>query len=74
LDITVICARRRNKNFNPNIIVVNKVVIDEPKRYKPQPTSHTYLLLNVIIERIPLISPATIKIIVNAKLILMING
>jgi hypothetical protein len=27
------------KNFNPNIIIVNKVVIDEPKRYKPQPTS-----------------------------------
>jgi hypothetical protein len=70
----VICARRRIKNFNPNIIIVNRVVIDEPKRYKPQPTFRTGLLLNVIIERTPLINPTTIKIIVNDKLILMING
>jgi hypothetical protein len=74
LDRIVIWARRRNKYFNPNIIVANKVVIDEPKRYKPQPTSRTDLFLNVINERTPLINPDTTKIIVNDKLILMING
>jgi hypothetical protein len=64
----------RMKNFNPNMIMVNKEVIDEPNKYKPQPTSHTILFLNVIRERIPLINPITIKIIVNAKLIFIING
>jgi hypothetical protein len=70
----VICARRRNKNFNPNIIIVNEVVMDEPKRYKPQPNSRTDLFLNVIIERTPLTNPATTNIIVNDELILIING
>jgi hypothetical protein len=64
----VICARRRIKNFNPNIIIVNRVVIDEHNRYKPQPTSRTILFLNVIKERTPSMRPAIIKIIVNAKL------
>jgi hypothetical protein len=62
------------KNFNPNMIIINRVVIDEHKRYKPQPTSRTTLFLNVIIERILSSNPAIIKIIVNDKLILIING
>ncbi len=61
------------KNFRPNIIIVTKVVIDEPNKYKPQPTSHIVLLLNVIKERIPLINPIMIRMIVNAKLIFIIN-
>jgi hypothetical protein len=64
----VICARRSIKNFNPNIIIVSKTIIDELNRYKPQPTSRTILFLNVIKQKIPLMSPATTKIIVNAKL------
>jgi hypothetical protein len=72
--IIVICARRKIKNFNPNIIIINKVVIDELKRYKPQPTSRTTLFLNVIIERILSTNPPIIKIIVNDKLIFIING
>ena len=49
-DIIDICANRRIKNFNPNIIIVSKVVIDDANKYKPQPTSHTILFLNVIIQ------------------------
>jgi hypothetical protein len=70
----VICVRRRIRNFNPNMIVVNRVVIEEPKRYKPQPTSHTDLFLNVIKDKTPLISPTTMKMITNTKLVLMIYG
>ncbi len=39
------------KNFNPNIHIVNKVVIDDPNTYIPHLTSRTTLFLNVIIER-----------------------
>ncbi len=70
----VIWARRKIKNFNPNINIISKVVIDEPNKYKPQPTSRTILFLNVIKEQIPLINPTTIKIIVNAKLNFTIDG
>ena len=64
----VICAKTSIKNFKPNIIIVSKVVTDELNRYKPQPTSHIILFLNVIREKIALINPARIKIIVNIKL------
>ena len=50
------------------------VVIDDPNRYKPQPTSCTGLFLNVINEQLPLTNPVSIKIIVNSKLILIIIG
>jgi hypothetical protein len=62
------------KNFNRNISIVNRIVIDESKRYKPQSTSRTILFLNIIVERTLSSNPVTIKIIVNAKLILIING
>ncbi len=70
----VICVRRRIRNFNPNMIVVIRVVIDEPNRYKPQPTSHTDLFLNVMKDKTPLMSPMTMNMITNTKLILMIDG
>ncbi|CAF3630933.1 unnamed protein product [Rotaria sp. Silwood1] len=54
--------------------VVSNVVIDEPNKYKPQPTSHIILLLNVIKDKTPLINPTIIKMEVDIKLIITIFG
>jgi hypothetical protein len=70
----VISIRRRRRNFNPNMIIINRVGIDEPNRYKPQPTSHTDLFWNVMKDKTPLVNPMTMKMIDNTKLILMIYG
>jgi hypothetical protein len=64
----IIYVRRSIKNFKLNSTIVSKVVIDNPNRYKLHPTSRTISFLNVITDKIPLINPTTIKIIVNTKL------
>jgi hypothetical protein len=54
------------------MITVNKVVIDDPNKYKPHPTLRVSLLLNVIKDKIPLIRPTIIMIDVNPTLTLTI--
>ena len=61
------------KYFNPNRIVIKRVVSEENNRYKPQAYSHTTLFLKVVIHKIASIDPMIRKTIVNAKLILTIG-
>jgi len=54
------------------VLVVRREVMDDAKRYNPQPTALDSLVLNVIIERILLIKAATNITIVNAEVHLTI--
>ncbi len=61
--------RTTNQNLIVNIVIVRKEVIDDAKRYIPQPIVRKSSFLNVRNERTLLIKPATKRIIVRAALI-----
>jgi hypothetical protein len=50
------------------ILIVRSEVMDDAKRYNPQPTALDSFVANVIIERTLLIKDATNITIVNAEL------
>jgi hypothetical protein len=54
------------------ILIVRREVMDDAKRYNPQPTALDSFVANVIIERTLLIKVATNIMIVNAELHLTI--
>ncbi len=61
--------RTTNQNLTVKILIVRKEVIDDARRYIPQPIVRKSSFLNVINERTLLIKPATKRIIVTAALI-----
>jgi hypothetical protein len=67
-------VRATNQNLIANMQIVARDVIDDAKRYIPQPTFRKSLLLNVKKERMLLVKPAINIIIVKAALIFTKNG
>jgi hypothetical protein len=56
------------------VVTVNNEVPDEHNRYIPQPTSLDFVLLKVIIDKIPLMIPMTNIIIVITALTFTLKG
>jgi hypothetical protein len=74
LTNTFIWVRMRNQNLIVNMVIVRREVIDDVRRYMPQPTVRESLLWNVIKERTLLMRPTANMTMVGVVLIFTDNG
>jgi len=74
LTNTLIWVRMKNQNLIVNMVIVRKEVIDDVRRYMPQPTVRESLLWNVIKERTLLMRPTANMTMVGVVLTFTENG